>query len=196
MHYNFVEIGTSNFDTLIQKASSTDVGLSVDIIKSHLQDLPNKPNVTKVHCGVSPDNILGKVKTYHIPVKVLMKNKLPLFLRGCNCINDYHPSHISQNLKEFVVIEEVICVPISALFEKYHITSLDYLKIDTEGADVGILTHFLDYIKSKGRELYPKKILFEANGLVPKEQVDELVAKYLEIGYKTKKFAMNRILVL
>jgi hypothetical protein len=29
MHYNFIEIGTSNFDTLIEKAGEETVGISI-----------------------------------------------------------------------------------------------------------------------------------------------------------------------
>ena len=48
-HFNFVEIGTSDFDTEIQKAGDSDVGLSVEPLKKYLDRLPNKPNCVKVN---------------------------------------------------------------------------------------------------------------------------------------------------
>ena len=35
MDYTFIEIGTSDFETLLQDAKSTDVGLSVDPIQMY-----------------------------------------------------------------------------------------------------------------------------------------------------------------
>jgi hypothetical protein len=40
--YDFVEIGTSNFDTLTENANEDTVGISVDIIKNYINKLPIK----------------------------------------------------------------------------------------------------------------------------------------------------------
>ena len=47
MHYNFVEIGTSDFDTLIEGADDEQVGLSIEPIAYYLNKLPDKKNVKK-----------------------------------------------------------------------------------------------------------------------------------------------------
>ena len=52
-HYDFIEIGTSDFDTLIQKCSDDSVGLSIEPLKSHLDRLLNKPNVKKARKPVN-----------------------------------------------------------------------------------------------------------------------------------------------
>jgi hypothetical protein len=41
MFFDFVEIGTSDFDTLIQKAGDTDIGISIDPIDEYLERLPS-----------------------------------------------------------------------------------------------------------------------------------------------------------
>lgn len=46
-NYNFIEIGTSNFDTLIEKANDDTMGISVDAVKYYIDQLPEKPNVKK-----------------------------------------------------------------------------------------------------------------------------------------------------
>ena len=46
--YDFIEVGTSDFHTLIQECSDESVGLSVEPISKYLDRLPNKPNVSKV----------------------------------------------------------------------------------------------------------------------------------------------------
>ena len=36
VNYNFIEIGTSNFDTLIEKANEDTMGISVDAVKYYI----------------------------------------------------------------------------------------------------------------------------------------------------------------
>lgn len=56
-NYDFVEIGTSNFDTLIEKADDNILGISVDIIKYYIDKLPNKKNVKKYNIGISDKKV-------------------------------------------------------------------------------------------------------------------------------------------
>ena len=182
-HYNFIEIGTSNFDTLIQKANNTTVGLSVEPMTHYLDQLPNKDNVKKINCAVSFDNTEADVKIYFIPESVIKENSLSHWLVGCNSINGYHPAH--ADYKHLVTTKVIKQIPIRKLFEDNNVTSLDLLKIDTEGGDSKILTHFFDYIKEK--KLYPKKIQFESNKLTPEQDVNTVIAMYESLGYKVTK---------
>jgi len=50
---DFVEIGTSDFNTLIETAADSSVGLSVEMMAYHLEKLPSKPGVTKVNAAIS-----------------------------------------------------------------------------------------------------------------------------------------------
>ena len=52
---DFVEIGTSNFETLIQLASEDSKGLSVEGLKMYQDQLPDKPNVQKVNAAISSE---------------------------------------------------------------------------------------------------------------------------------------------
>jgi hypothetical protein len=56
MHYDFIEIGTSCFDTLIEKSSDVKVGISIEPIKYYCDKLPNKKNVIKLNKGISDQN--------------------------------------------------------------------------------------------------------------------------------------------
>ena len=53
IHYDFIEIGTSDFHTLIESATDKTIGLSIEPIKTYLDRLPNKENVFKVQAAVS-----------------------------------------------------------------------------------------------------------------------------------------------
>ena len=47
MNVDFIEIGTSDFDTIIQLADDNTVGFYIEPINFYLDRLPNKPNCQK-----------------------------------------------------------------------------------------------------------------------------------------------------
>ena len=51
-HFDFIEIGTSDFDTLIEDASESTRGISIEPIKYYLDRLPNKENVIDAVCEI------------------------------------------------------------------------------------------------------------------------------------------------
>ena len=73
MHYHFVEIGTSYFNTEIEKASNNCFGLSVEPIINYLNKLPNKPNVIKVNKAISVNNQQEILKVYYISDETIKK---------------------------------------------------------------------------------------------------------------------------
>jgi hypothetical protein len=59
--YDFVEVGTCCFDTLIEKANDNTIGLSIEHLKTYQDKLPNKPNVVKVNAAlVADEDLLSK----------------------------------------------------------------------------------------------------------------------------------------
>lgn len=180
-HYNFIEIGTSNFGTLIEKASDDTVGLSVEPITPYLDQLPNKKNVKKINVAVSYDNIDSEVDIYFIPESVIKENNLKRDLVGCNSINDYHPAHLQY--KNLVETKKIRQIPIGLLFNNNDVKSVDLLKIDTEGGDSKILTHLFYFLKDKSKSFWPKTITFESNKLTPKKDVDDVIELYESQGY-------------
>lgn len=196
MKYDFIEIGTSNFDTLIQIAIDTATGLSIEPIKHYLDCLPNKPKVKKLNVAVSRDNTHGVLDVYYVPEDVIVAKGLPDWLKGCNSIGDYHFQHKKLNVIDLVVKQSVLMVPIADIFIEHDVTELYYLKIDTEGSDSEIMLHLYDYLKTEPSTKYPKKILFESNDLSDKVQVDLVKSKFAELGYKVAYAGHDTILVL
>lgn len=184
MKYNFVEIGTSNFDTLIQAAPDNTVGLSVEPIQYYLDCLPEKPGVQKVKCAISRTNQHEHLQVYYVPEDVVREQKLPRWLCGCNSVGEYHLQHVKLNITNLVKQDTVECIPIAHLFEQYNVTELDYLKIDTEGSDCDIMLHLCDYIKNTASACRPRKIEFESNELTPPARVQLVISKFLELGYR------------
>ena len=196
MKYDFIEIGTSNFDTLIQTAIDTATGLSIEPIKHYLDCLPDKPGVKKLNIAVSRDNTDGVLDVYYVPEDVIVAKGLPDWLKGCNSIGDYHLQHKKLNVTDLVVKQSVLMVPIADIFIEHDVTELYYLKIDTEGSDSEIMLHLYDYLKTESSSKYPKKILFESNELSDTVQIDLVKSKFAELGYKVAYAGHDTILVL
>ena len=93
MRYDFIEIGTSDFDTLLQE-STDELGLSIEPLKIYLDNLPNKDNVIKVNCAISDKD--GLVDVYWIDPKDIEIYNLPGWLKGCNSIIEPHPSTVKE----------------------------------------------------------------------------------------------------
>jgi hypothetical protein len=196
MKYNFIEIGTSNFDTLIETATDTTVGISIEPIQYYLDQLPNPPGVTKLKCAVSRNNRSETLEVYYVPEHLIHEHGLPDWLRGCNSIGDYHLQHHLLNVKHLVVRDQVQCVPIGALFDQQDITELDYLKIDTEGSDCDIMLHLLDYLKTQPHSRWPRRILFESNELTSPARVELVNTSFVNSGYSLIRSDYDTVLEL
>ena len=212
MEYDFIEIGTSDFSTLIENADDNTKGLSIEPIQAYLDNLPNKKNVKKVCLGISNHNKIDKI--FYVKPENIEKYNFPNWLRGCNTISKPHPSHlrfnfaISKNknkpakglkrperinfdlkgLKELAILEaqDIEIINTKELIKRYNIEKVKYLKLDTEGHDCVIL---LDYIKNciLNPSLFPDKILIENNRLTSKESVDEVLKEFQKYDYKVEK---------
>lgn len=194
MKYDFVEIGTSNFDTLIQGATADTRGISVEPIQWYLDALPSPPGVLKLNCAISRTNVSETLEVYYVPEHLVRQHKLPGWLRGCNSVGDYHLQHHVLDVKHLVQRDQVECVPIGQLFDSNNITELDYLKIDTEGNDCDIMLHLFEYLQHKPSSVCPKRILFESNELAKPAQVQLVISKFIELGYRLVKSGYDTVL--
>lgn len=181
MNYHFIEIGTSDFSTIIQQ-ENPGIGLSIEPLKIYLDRLPDKEGVTKVNCAIS--DIDGVVDVYWIDPEDIAKYNLPDWLRGCNSIINPHPTAYSELSGRGLldIYKKTSCETIcwDTLVERYNIESVDHLKIDTEGHDCIILQSIL---KSKSKVL-PNTIFFENNVLTNSELTDDTLKKLINAGYQ------------
>tara|TARA_Y100000389_G_C17458774_1_gene520087 strand:- start:2100 stop:3434 length:1335 start_codon:yes stop_codon:yes gene_type:complete len=193
VNYNFIEIGTSNFETLIEKATNDTIGISVEAVKYYINQLPEKKKVKKINMGISNKNTILDV--YYIPEQVIDENNLPKWFKGCNCIGKYHPLHIKHEVTHLCKIEPVKVIPCYELFYKNKVKNVNCLKIDTEGHDCIILTSLYYYIYYLPSIFYPKKIIFETNENTKKKDVDEVIQLFCNLGYKLQSRSYDTILV-
>jgi hypothetical protein len=101
-HYDFIEIGTSDFNTLIQKATDSTVGLSVEPLADYLNRLPSKKRVTKVNVAVSDRS--GHLDIFYVPDAVRKQYALPSWMKGTNKVGAPHPTVVRYLAKKRIAV--------------------------------------------------------------------------------------------
>ena len=184
--FDFIEIGTSDFETEIQYAGLKK-GISIEPVKRYLDALPNPPYVTKIHGAVS--NRSGTIDVYSLSLEDIQKYNLPDYIRGCNSVNAPHICVAGKVPDEIIIKDTVPVYTFSDIINMCHVKSCKYLKIDTEGHDVIIVNSYLECV-SMGFPLIPK-IMFEDNGGCKKEDVDAVLEKLVGYGYTYTRDGWN-----
>jgi FkbM family methyltransferase len=189
MKYDFVEIGTSDFDTLIETATDITRGISIEPIQYYLDRLPNPANVVKLCCAVSPNRQTVMLEIYHVPDAMIQAHGLPEWLRGCNSIGGYHLQHKKLGIEHLVKITHVPCYPLEKILAQHQVTELDLLKIDTEGQDSDILINYANSMPVR-----PKKIVFESNELSSADKIKAVIDRYVDLGYCVSQAGSDTVL--
>lgn len=189
MKYDFVEIGTSDFDALIQTATDTTRGISIEPIQYYLDRLPNPAEVIKLCCAVSTTTIPAMLEMYYVPDSAIQKHGLPEWMRGCNSIGGYHLQHKKLGIEHLVRITHVPCYPLNQILKQHQVTELTLLKIDTEGQDADILLSY-----AKNMTVRPQKIIFESNELSDATKVQQVVDRYTNLGYRVTHAGTDTVL--
>ena len=186
--YDFIEIGTSDFDTEIQKCTTDSNGILIEPCIEYLTRLPPKANVKKLNYAISDYN--GYIDFYHIPSSIISELKLPIWTKGCNSVNSYHPTVLKLLLdkglqpEKYFVKTTVKTITLYSCLLEQNVEQINLLKIDTEGHDCIILKKFSEEIISNSRyDLLPKMIKFESNSLTEIESVNEIKNIYKKFNY-------------
>jgi len=198
MKYDFIEIGTSDFDTILETCPDNSIGLSVDPVLYYLDRLPSKPQVHKLLSAIS--DIDGFTNIFYVPEDIISKYNLPWWVRGCNSINSYHPTVVTLLKSAGVepstafVSKKIPQYSMPTLLQMYQVESCTVLKVDTEGHDCVILSSYLKAIH-EGITEPAKTIIFESNVLTNRDTVTATINRFKLIGYSIKEQNDNTILV-
>lgn len=182
--YYFIEIGTSDFDTLTEKLDSTKKGICIDPISLYLNNLQDKENHFKVQAAISNEN--KKTSVFYIHPETIETLQLPAWLRGCKSINTIHPAinSISENyqieIDNLITIENIETITFDKVYDDFKIKNLYLLKIDTEGHDHIIIK---DIFKDGINKSHPHIIEFESNHLTKTKDFNEILISLINLGY-------------
>ncbi len=139
----FVEIGCCDFDTLRDLCDSGWKGVMVDPYKPYLNNITDHENLTKVNTAVGLYN--GKTTFKRVTdefIKIVGDDDY----KGMGTITNVTALTTNKTIKGNIETYEVPLTTFDSLLTSLKITTIDYLKIDTEGMDFDILKS-IDYTK-------------------------------------------------
>jgi len=147
MHVDFLEIGTCDFEIGEGIINPNKLYVLVEPINYYLNRLPDSSNIIKINHAIS--NIEKIISIFYINEENIIKYNLPYWVRGCNKINEKHPTVIKLlqdlNIKENIFTEDQVeSITFETLIRKFNIDTIDKLKIDTEGHDHFIFKTVID----------------------------------------------------
>jgi len=183
MKYDYVDIGTCDFDTAADVAKENEKVLLVEPVQYYLDRIPSS-NYVKVNLAVSDKP--GKLPVYYVPEVTINILALPHWIRGCNSLGSRHPTVDAVLLDRglplgLVNTTQVEVVTFKELCNRYQITEIGKLKIDTEGHEQFILPSVLEVVKF-GMQI--REIKFEnQETLGDKQFLDSLVLNFVDLGY-------------
>lgn len=205
INLDFIEIGTSDFGTLLESCLDNEQGISIEPLQLYLDKLPNRPNVKKINAAIVAHNLLDSIDTYYIIPETIDQHNLGWWMRGCNSVGKPHDFHVTyplgnindwhfnsnkhlmptRNLLEegLVTKIKVPCFTYARIIKDNDIDYVKHIKVDTEGQDADILNSILDYYLYSKKEL-PKSILFETNDHNDQNKSREICYRLLSLGYK------------
>tara|TARA_R110000824_G_scaffold808_2_gene4959 strand:+ start:18398 stop:19060 length:663 start_codon:yes stop_codon:yes gene_type:complete len=191
--FDFIEIGTSDFDTLIEKSDDDKRGISIEPIQYFLDRLPDRKNCIKICAAISDEE--GEADLYYIPEENIEKYNLPGFVRGTGSLYNRHPFILTLLANEaednqlpealdpddIIVKTKVRVTRLKNIVDQHNVKAIKILKIDAEGTDGKILLDYFDCCKNEGYP-YPFFIQYE-NVLLPESTRRKLLLTAIEAGY-------------
>ncbi len=119
-----------------------------------------------------------------IPLSAVEENRVPRWAFGISSLvpektvfsHKNSSKEVFENLQKEKITENVKCITLKSLLDKYKIKEIDVLQIDTEGYDVNIINQI------NFSEFKPKVINFEWQWLIEKEK-DSITKHLTSFGY-------------
>lgn len=184
MRYDYVDIGTCDFDTAHDVAKPGERVLLVEPVQYYLDRIADREGQTKANVAISASS--GRVPVFYVPDVTIHLFDLPSWVRGCNSIGNRHPT-VDNLLKHhklplnLVNQTQVEVITFKELCERYQITEICKLKIDTEGHETFIMPTVLEMVKEG---MYIEEIKFENQEVLGnKPFLDILAQEFVKLGF-------------
>ncbi len=188
-HWDYVDIGTSDFDTSAEHAPAYKV-LLVEPLDFYLNVFANIENVSLCNCAIGSHN--GTIDIFYITAENIIKYNLPEFVRGCNSVSKTHRL-VDDYLEEHNLSKEIYdrrTVPVitfSELCSQFNIGSIGTLKLVTEGHDHFILPEVFQFAKNNDiKTIIVEYQLYAGNT----DELDRWFEDFATLGYVTTKLGL------
>lgn len=169
----FMEIGTSGFDTILEKCMEDHFGLSIEPINTLQELLSDRPNVRKLNYAVGPVDAF--LEMHYIPKSTLdmlgysILEPSSNYMYGVAKIGDMSPEllrsmrfnvdtvgHLSLYTRQVVPVKTI-----KTIFTENDIDSTELLKLDCEGYDYDIIMSALSYFRDENKN-FPCLLEYES----------------------------------
>ena len=203
---DYLEIGTSDFDTLAEavnrdavrgmSSSALPRGVSVEALPLYVAAVMNKTShvphsahaiLNYAVVAAAPHN--ATIEVFYIHPNDLRRYKLPQYLRGCNSVGAPHPTALrklrSRSLLRLLRQTSVPVVSLAALLDMVGGCRLGLLKIDVEGMDAALLLAYASFLWAR-RECRADLIRFEVGnftGATYARDISAAIAALRSVGY-------------
>ena len=183
-HYDFVEIGTNDFDTLIELARPCTRGLSVDALQFYLDRLPSKPRVHKVHAAIVEYTPPRHIEFITARYADLARHNMT-HLQGSGGASEHAAKGLSDglrkhNLTHLLQRTRAPAMTFRELLGSYGVASIGYLKIDVNGLEPPILRS-LAAACAQRPTLWPHRLTYE-QGHIDMRQRQPLINLFTSQG--------------
>lgn len=187
MFYNYVDIGTSNFNTSA-KFAIADPSINVLLVEplNFYLDSFKGNNIKLCNCAISDTE--GTSIIYFLPEEYIEKTfPMPdkFWLKGCNKLDMPHHFVVAELQKLSINLDvinqrEIKKITFDTLCNEFDITSIGRLQIDTEGYECRILPSVIQKIKN-GMKI--QSLLIESNDNSDQMQIEKLFTQFTELNY-------------
>ena len=196
-HLDYVEVGTSNFDTLTGRASGgAQRGLAVEALPFYLAQLPERSGLLdKTSAAVVGSRSAGSrypsTSFFFVHPNDIAAHRLPHWIKGCNQLGSPHAEALKllrrRGLGRLMTNWTVPTRTLPSLLRERRVASIGTLKLDIEGQEVGVLRDVLEGCDSaceparRGPKC-PLTVMFEVTHTTPAQRRD-LHAQFTSRGY-------------
>jgi len=188
-YYDFVEIGTCDFDAIILN-ENPGKGISVEALPYYSNRLPEVNGVTKINAGISDKD--GEMNIHWVNPDNFKKWDLPDWVRGSNSIGQPHAvvqeecDYRNISYDDVITISKIKVKSWKTLAKENNIKGVKLIKLDTEGHEHIIMKNLLEDLIERS-SFRPEKIFFENNKLANKDKLTEVVQGFEKLGYVLSK---------
>jgi len=186
MYFDFVDIGTCDFETSAHIANKDQKVLLVEPLEFYLHRVPSSDNTIKANLAVGDSQ--GYIDVKFVPENVIQKYNLPHWIKGCSNVGQGYHNTVARVFAEnnlplsLIETRKVETLTFYDLCMRYNVTSIGFLKIDTEGYEQYILPNVLEQVKN-GFQIGTLKYENQAS-LGNKVFVDYLTTQFLNNGFE------------
>ena len=135
----FVEVGSCDFDTCERLIKNDWDGIVIEPVKYYYDKLPKYPHIKYENIAISDEK--GETNIHYLEPEIIT-NDSQSWMKGISSIEgETGPLSFNENsfMKENIIVQKVNTDTLQNICDKYNVTKIDFLKIDTEGYDIKVL---------------------------------------------------------